>query len=134
MVPHPNVLGPTLYPKLAYNTHILVHTHNLLQIMKSLTAREWGKQKETLMAIYKAVMIPPLEYACCCCIPTPMTLANGGSPIFPLVVHQPAFPSIWPAVHSLRGLSTNPGRQWGAYVGAVEEMMYVVCVSVTEGE
>ena len=25
------------------------------------------------------------------------------------------------------------GRQWGAYVGAVEEMMCVVCVDVTEG-
>ena len=46
----------------------------------------------------------------CCCLPTPMTLASGGSPMFPLVVHQPASPSIWPAVRSLRrGLSTNPG-------------------------
>ena len=44
-----------------------------------------------------------------CCLPTPMTLASGGSPMFPLVVHQPASPSIWPAVQSLRrGLSTNP--------------------------
>ena len=39
-----------------------------------------------------------------------MTVASGGSPMFPLVVHQPASPSIWPAVQSLRrGLSTNPG-------------------------
>ena len=39
-----------------------------------------------------------------------MTLASGGSPMFPLVDHQPASPSIWPAVQSLwRGLSTNPG-------------------------
>ena len=39
-----------------------------------------------------------------------MTLASGGSPMFPLVVHQPASPSIWPAVQSFRrGLSTNPG-------------------------
>ena len=45
-----------------------------------------------------------------CCLPTPMTLASRGSPMFPLVVHQPASPSIWPAVQSLRrGLSTNPG-------------------------
>ena len=45
-----------------------------------------------------------------CCLPTPMALASGGSPMFPLVVHQPASPSIWPAVQSLRrGLSTNPG-------------------------
>ena len=59
-----------------------------------------------------------------------MTLASGGSPMLLLVVHQPASPSIWPAVQSLRrGLSTNPG----AYVGAVEEMMCVVCVDVTEG-
>ena len=29
-----------------------------------------------------------------CCLPTPMTLASGGSPMFPLVVHQPASPSI----------------------------------------
>ena len=27
---------------------------------------------------------------CCCCLPTPMALASGGSPMFPLVVHQPA--------------------------------------------
>ena len=65
-----------------------------------------------------------------------MTLASGGggSPMFPLVVHQPASPSIWPAVQSLRrGLSTNPGWQCGAYMGAVEEMMCVVSVDVTEG-
>ena len=34
----------------------------------------------------------------CCCLPTPMTFASGGSPIFPHVVHQPASQSIWPAV------------------------------------
>ena len=34
----------------------------------------------------------------CCCLPTPMTIASGGSPMFPHVVHQPASPSIWPAV------------------------------------
>ena len=43
--------------------------------------------------------------------------------MFPLVVHQPASLSIWPAVQSLRrGLSTNPR---GAYLGALEEMMCV---------
>ena len=30
----------------------------------------------------------------CCCLPTPMALASGRSPMFPLVVHQPASPSI----------------------------------------
>ena len=49
-------------------------------------------------------------YCCFCCLPTPMTLASGGNPMFPLVVHHPASPSIWPAVQSLRrGLSTNSG-------------------------
>ena len=51
----------------------------------------------------------PCHYSCCCCLPTPLTLASGGSRIIPLLVHQPASPSIWPAVPSLqRGLSTNP--------------------------
>ena len=57
-----------------------------------------------------------------------MALASGGSPMFPLVVHQPASPSIWPAVQS-----QIQDQQCGAYVGAVEEMMCVVCVDVTEG-
>ena len=40
-----------------------------------------------------------------CCLPTPMTIASGGSLIFP-----PASPSIWSAVQSLLwGPSTNPG-------------------------
>ena len=39
-----------------------------------------------------------------------MSLASGGSPTFPLVVHQPASPSIWPEVPSLwRSLFIDPG-------------------------
>ena len=37
-----------------------VHTHKPLQIIKALTATGWGKQRETLMATYKAVMRPAL--------------------------------------------------------------------------
>ena len=49
--------------------------------------------------------------------------------------HDPASPSIWLAVHSLQlGLSTNPGVTMWCVCRAVEEMMCVVCVSVTEGE
>ena len=52
-----------------------------------------------------------------------------------LCYHQPSFPAIWPAVQSPRqGLSINPGLTSGAYVGAVEEMMCVMCVSVTKEE
>ena len=39
--------------------------------------------------------VPNTILQCCCCQPTPITLASGRSPIFPLVLHQPA-------VHSLR--------------------------------
>ena len=52
----------------------------------------------------------PQIFNLCCCLPTPMTLASGGSPMFPRVVHQPASPSIWPAEQlRRRGPSTNPG-------------------------
>ena len=66
MAMHPKVLGLTLDPKLTYSTHIhniSVQAHKPLQIIKALTATGWGKQKETLMATYKAVMRPALEYA-----------------------------------------------------------------------
>ena len=43
--------------------NISVQSHKPLQIIKALTATGWGKQKETLMATYKAVMRPALEYA-----------------------------------------------------------------------
>ena len=66
MATHPKVLGLTLDPKFTYSTHIhtiSVQAHKPLQIIKALTATGWGKQKETLMATYKAVMRPALEYA-----------------------------------------------------------------------
>ena len=57
-------------------------------------------------------------FPCCCCLPTHMTLASGRSPIFPLVIHQPASPSIWSAVKSLRrGMSTYPGVTMGCVCG-----------------
>ena len=65
MATHPKVLGLTLDPKLTYSTHIhniSVQAHKPLQIIKALTATGWGKQKETLMATYEAVMRPTLEY------------------------------------------------------------------------
>ena len=67
MATHPKVMGLILDPKLTYSTHthihnISVHGHKPRQI-KALTATGWGKQKETPMATYKAVMRPALEYA-----------------------------------------------------------------------
>ena len=66
MATHPNVLGLILDRKLTYSTHvhnISVEAHKPLQIMKALTATRWGKQKETLMTTYKAVMRSALKYA-----------------------------------------------------------------------
>ena len=63
---HPKVLGLTLDPKLTYNAHIqniATHAQKPLQVIKALTGTTWGKQKETLVATYKAVMRPTLEYA-----------------------------------------------------------------------
>ena len=58
--------GSGSYLRLAYSTHIhniSVHAHKPLQIINALTATWWDKQKETLMATYKPVMRPSLEYA-----------------------------------------------------------------------
>ena len=66
MAKHLKILGLTLDPQLTYNTHIhniSVHVHNPIQIIKVFTTTEWDKQKEALMATYKAVMRPALEYA-----------------------------------------------------------------------
>ena len=66
MATHPKVQGITLDQRLTYNTYIhniSVQAHKPLQMIKTLTATGWGKQKETLMAAYKAVMSPALEYA-----------------------------------------------------------------------
>ena len=66
MATHPTVMALTVDPKLTYSTHIhsiSVQAHKPLQIIKALTATVWGKQKKTLMATYKVVMRPALEYA-----------------------------------------------------------------------
>ena len=63
---HPTVLGITLDLKLIYSTYIhniSVQAQKPLQMIKAITATGFGKQKETLMATYKAVMRPALEYA-----------------------------------------------------------------------
>ena len=63
MATHPKILGLALDPTLTYSTHIYnisLQTHTPLHIIKTLTAIGWGKQKETLMATYKAVMRPAL--------------------------------------------------------------------------
>ena len=66
MSTHPKILGLTLDPKLTYNTHI-DNTANkaskTLSILKVLSSTKWGKHKETILATYKAISRPLLEYA-----------------------------------------------------------------------
>ena len=66
MTTHPWVMGLTLHQNLTYITtihNISVYTHKPLQIVKSLNATAWEKQKETLRATYKVVMRPALAYS-----------------------------------------------------------------------
>ena len=45
-----------------------------------------------------------IEAYCCCCLPTPVTLASGGNPMFPLVVHQASSTvTLAGSVHKSRG-------------------------------
>ena len=69
-----------------------------------------------------------------CCLPTPMTIASGGVRCSRLwSPSQLLRPSGQQCSHSGGVCPQIHGRQCGAYVGAVEEMMCVVCVDVTEG-
>ena len=65
-VKHPKILGLTLDPKLTYSEHIK-HTvkkaNKTLNVIKALTATNWGKQKETLVNTYKTLTRPVMEYA-----------------------------------------------------------------------
>ena len=60
---HPKVRGLTLDPKLTYSIHIPnILVQPTTNDKSTHRTRGWGTQKETLMATYKAVMRPPLEY------------------------------------------------------------------------
>ena len=66
MTTHPKILGLTLDPKLTYNRHIdlaATKARKTLNILKVLTSTKWGKHKETILATYKAITRPVLEYA-----------------------------------------------------------------------
>ena len=57
MATHPKVLSFTLDPKLTYSQQLRTSSH-ATTYDQTLTATGWGKQKETRMATYKAVMRP----------------------------------------------------------------------------
>ena len=66
MTTHPKILGLTLDPKLTYNRHIdlaATKARKTINILKVLTSTKWGKHKETILATYKAITRPVLDYA-----------------------------------------------------------------------
>ena len=71
-------------------------------------------------------------FVSCCCLRTPITLASGGGVRCSRLwsSSQLLRPSGQQCSHSGGVCPQIQGRQCGAYVGAVEEMM---CVDVTEG-
>ena len=60
------VLGLTFDTKLTFKQHIdntKEKAQKSINILKALTATKWGKQKETIVATYKAITRPTIEYA-----------------------------------------------------------------------
>ena len=64
-VKNPKILGLTFDPKLNFGKHVRItkeKADNANKIVKALSGTSWGKQKETLIATYKATVQPILEY------------------------------------------------------------------------
>ena len=65
-VKNPKFLGLHLDPKLTFNRHIeqtKEKASKTINMLKALTTKKWGKDKETIVATYKAITRPQLEYA-----------------------------------------------------------------------
>ena len=66
MITHPKILGLKLDPKLTYNRHIdlaATKARKTINILNVLTSTKWGNHKETILATYKTITRPVLEYA-----------------------------------------------------------------------
>ena len=92
---------------------LLTSRHQTPCILNYTTVREYQYQSAYFLITIWRSSIQRSSYEIqgwLLCLPTPLTLVCGVSPIILLLVHQPAYLSIWPAAPSLqRGLSTNPG-------------------------
>ena len=140
---HPKVLGLTLDPKLSYNTHIhniSGHAHKPLQIIKHSPQQDGVNRRShsclpTLQS-WDRLWSMPHPYGCCCVVVDrlPLPLLVGGVRCSRLwSTSQLLRPSGQQCSHSGGVCPQIQGWQCGAFVGAVEEMMCVVCVDVTEG-
>jgi hypothetical protein len=64
-VTNPKILGVTFDPKLNFGTHVkntIDKAKKSLNILKALTTRQWGKNKETLITTYNTITRPIIEY------------------------------------------------------------------------
>ena len=62
----PKILGVTFDPLLFFHKHVenlLEGAKHKLPILKALTGTDWGQQKETLIATYKAIIDSTFSYA-----------------------------------------------------------------------
>src|SRR5688572_22177895 len=65
-VKNPKILGLTFDPALTFSEHTRItktKADSSIKILKALTCTSWGKQKETLLATYKTIILPVIEYA-----------------------------------------------------------------------
>src|SRR5688572_17189560 len=65
-VKNPKILGLIFDPALTFSEHARItktKADSSIKILKAFTSTSWGKQKETLLATYKTIILPVIEYA-----------------------------------------------------------------------
>src|SRR3989441_6816734 len=63
---NPKIVGLKLDPSFNFGDHSKItkeKADSSIRILKALTSTSWGKQKETLLATYKTLILPVIEYA-----------------------------------------------------------------------
>ena len=92
------------------------------------------RKQHIMVGMSQRVTSHPTRFPVCCCLPTPMTLASGGVRCSRFwSTSQLIYPSGHQLHHSSGVCPQIQRRQCGAYVGAVEEIVCVMCVGVAEG-
>ena len=92
------------------------------------------RKQHIMFGMSQRVISHPTRFPVCCCLPTPMTHASGGVRCSRFwSTNQLIYPSGHQLHHSSGVCPQIQRQQRGAYVGAVEEIVCVVCVGVAEG-
>ena len=125
----------TTYPNESFNSHIWRRAPKHLPLWKptvdivvEMAVLEFNKGSSGFVSVLENFSIVVVVY------PLPWPLLVGGVRCSRLwSTSQLLRPSGQQCSHSGGVCPQIQGRQCGAYVGAVEEMMCAVCVDVTEG-